>query len=567
MKEPWVRYGFKLKIREIHDLLMTLPRSSSVSIISAEHLHKELFTHSGAGTYIRRGHKINKYSDSDIAKLDTDRLRSLLEESDPLVLQGKQTVANVIEGLKDPHVSVYCDASYDILAVISENKAQAGGVPVLERFVASKTAVMNNVTENVWQMIKKDHEAFAWITQKDHQNKQFFFERADGSYTWDDKTLFWTGVQSLHSMEAFITNMIAMDSSSKIGKSTGAIKTVHSPWSTTQKRSYSTSTDSIKRIGIIGARGFTGQELIRLIDGHPQMELAYVSSRELEGKPCEYYKKSKVVYSNISPKDLSDIKDVDCWVMALPNGVCKPFVDAALKSPHNPVILDLSADYRFSPDWQYGLPELYGIRSQFLESPPKLVSNPGCYATGSQLALAPLFANHLVKSMPTIFGVSGYSGAGTTPSRKNDPKELTDNLMPYALTDHIHEKEIGHHSGALERVGGVAFIPHVGSFFQGISLTVSVPLIKQMTSEQITELYRAFYAQEPLVRVTDDIPEVGQISGKHHVEIGGFKVHSGGQRVVLVATIDNLLKGAATQALQNMNLALGLAETNGIPMH
>ena len=117
-------------------------------------------------------------------------------------------------------------------------------------------------------------------------------------------------------------------------------------------------------------------------------------------------------------------------------------------------------------------------------------------------------------------------------------------------------------------MGGVAFIPHVGSFFQGISLTASIPLNKTVKAETIHQLYQEMYGAEPLIKVhpVNSIPEVRDISEHHHVEVGGFKVHSSGSRVVIVATIDNLLKGAATQALQNINLALGLEETKVIPL-
>lgn len=174
------------------------------------------------------------------------------------------------------------------------------------------------------------------------------------------------------------------------------------------------------------------------------------------------------------------------------------------------------------------------------------ISNPGCYATGSQVAIRPLLPFLSTTCTPTIFGVSGYSGAGTKPSPKNDPAFLQDNLIPYSLTDHIHEREIGHQLGR-----SVAFIPHVAPFFQGIMLTVSVPLEKSMTHAEVKEVFEEFYQGEQLVKVTGaEVPLVRDNAGKHFVRVGGFGVHSKDKRVVVVATIDNLLKGAATQALQ-----------------
>lgn len=226
------------------------------------------------------------------------------------------------------------------------------------------------------------------------------------------------------------------------------------------------------------------------------------------------------------------------------------------------VILDLSADYRFDKAWHYGLPELYDSRrtlSSLIGKSHVLISNPGCYATGAQLGLAPLEAKNLISGFPTVFGVSGYSGAGTKPSPNNDPKVLADNIIPYSLTDHMHEKEVSYHLGRR-----IAFIPHVASWFQGISLTVSIPIATSMTKDDVLRIYSEFYKNESLITVTEEIPQVKMISGNHGVLLGGFKVNSYGDRVVLVSCIDNLLKGAATQALANINLAFGFKETEGI---
>ena len=139
-------------------------------------------------------------------------------------------------------------------------------------------------------------------------------------------------------------------------------------------------------------------------------------------------------------------------------------------------------------------------------------------------------------------------------------KNLTDNLIAYSLTDHIHEREI---SARLSTP--VAFIPHVASWFAGIHHTISIPLSTEMASRDVRQLYQDRYDNEKLVKVSGESPVVKNIAGKHGVEIGGFAVHSGGKRAVVNVTIDNLLKGAATQCLQNMNLGLGYGEYEGIP--
>jgi N-acetyl-gamma-glutamyl-phosphate reductase len=229
---------------------------------------------------------------------------------------------------------------------------------------------------------------------------------------------------------------------------------------------------------------------------------------------------------------------------------------AQMIGANNPtsVIVDLSADYRFDDAWYYGLPELtrrhYDGRAR--------ISNPGCYATAMQLAIAPL--RDRLAAPPACFGVSGYSGAGTTPSDRNDPDKLRDNLMPYALADHVHEREVTRHLHV-----PVEFMPHVAPHFRGITMTVNIWLQQSATRAAIDACYREFYAGEPLVRIVDEAPWVSRIAGQHHAEIGGFTLAPGGKRVVVVATLDNLLKGAATQAMQNVNIALGFDEFAGIP--
>jgi N-acetyl-gamma-glutamyl-phosphate reductase len=176
-----------------------------------------------------------------------------------------------------------------------------------------------------------------------------------------------------------------------------------------------------------------------------------------------------------------------------------------------------------------------------------------------QLAIAPVL-DQLV-GPPQCFGVSGYSGAGTSPSDKNDTAKLRDNLMPYALADHLHEREVSRHLGV-----PVEFMPHVAPHFRGITMTVNLWLDRPVKVEEIRDLYRQRYAEEPLIRVLDQAPWVSHIAGRHHVEIGGFTVAPGGKRVVVVATLDNLLKGAATQAMQNLNIAFGFDEFTSIPL-
>lgn len=309
-------------------------------------------------------------------------------------------------------------------------------------------------------------------------------------------------------------------------------------------------------VGIVGARGHTGAELIRLIARRPQLELAFVSSRELDGERVSEQVAGytgELRYESLA-HDAVAFRRADVVVLALPNGKSQEFVAAIDALKPDTLIVDLSADHRFDETWYYGLPEL--TRAQ--AAGRRRIANPGCYATAIQLAIAPV--KDQLAAPPACFGVSGYSGAGTTPSERNDPAKLRDNLMPYALTNHIHEREVTRQLGL-----PVEFMPHVAPHFRGITMTVNLWLQQAVTLAQVEEAFRSFYAHEPLVRITESVPWVSAIAGRHHVEIGGFSVAPGGKRVVVVATIDNLLKGAATQALQNINLALGHPELEGIP--
>lgn len=311
-----------------------------------------------------------------------------------------------------------------------------------------------------------------------------------------------------------------------------------------------------KTVGIVGARGYTGAELIRLVARHPALELAYVSSRELDGQRVDAHVPEyagELRYTAPAHEDLPRL-GADVVILALPNGKAGACVEAFDQGGSDPLIVDLSADYRFDERWYYGLPEL--TRGRWRGQ--RRISNPGCYATAMQLAVAPL--KDLLAAPPVCFGVSGYSGAGTTPSDKNDPDKLRDNLMPYALTGHMHEREASTHLGV-----PVEFMPHVAQHFRGLTVTCNLYLARALKRDDVTARFRHAYEAEPLVRVLDEAPWVSRIAGRHHAEIGGFALAADGRRVVIVATLDNLLKGAATQAMQNINLALGRPELESIP--
>lgn len=372
MKEPWVKYGTKLKIREIKDLLDHLPRSSSVAIISAAMLQKELFTDSGAGTLIRRGYKL--YKRDSIEGVGTDRLRLVFQERDPEIVSGGKTVAEVFGELKKHPYTVYGDEPFDVVAVVSHPEGQ---VPLLTKLLASRTGVLNAVLDNVWNSIRKDYKRLFWTIKADDENKAWHFERADGSFTRNGRTLFYYGVNDMGELERIVKQL----------EETGRIERAYLPISYAAKtasvahtprlggtRSFSTSTrrratpvddtassssSQTKKVALIGARGYTGSNLVNIINGHPNLELAHVSSRELVGQKLNGYRKSEVIYENLGVNEIKKLEQdgkVDCWIMALPNGVCKPFVDAIESVKGNSLIIDVGADYRFENSWTYGLP-------------------------------------------------------------------------------------------------------------------------------------------------------------------------------------------------------------------
>lgn len=306
-------------------------------------------------------------------------------------------------------------------------------------------------------------------------------------------------------------------------------------------------------IGLVGGRGYVGESLLQLLLHHPSLELAWISSRSLTGQTVQSVYPALPLdlrFQSISPTDLAK-NETDIVVLAMPNGIASDYVDA-MKCGQK--IIDISADYRFDESWIYGLPEHHRETIRHSDR----VSNPGCYATTVQLALAPLLAH--LDGVPSAFGVSGYSGAGRTPSSRNDPERLSGNLLPYSLSGHLHELEISHQLGHVVR-----FMPHVAEFFRGISVTISANLTKAVNEKFLHELFEEFYADEYLIDVTTEIPEIRAAAGTPRALIGGFTVDQrDARRISLVACLDNLLKGAASQALQNINLMLDIDEFSGL---
>lgn len=392
MKEEWVKYGTKLKLREMKELLDHLPRSSSVAIISVDQLQKELFTDSGAGTLIRRGYKL--YRKNSIEEVGAERIRQVLKENDDEIKDGRKSVAEFFSELSQHPYTVYGDEPFDCVAFVSQPE---GEVPILQKLVTTRNGVLNGVNDNIWKQIRKDHKRLVWTSRADDDQRAWHYERADGSFTRNGRSLFYYGIHDVAEVEAIVRNL---EEKSRIERAylplkpakpsspsgTRAYSTMARPGLTSSRmmapaasrRGYATtversapipaSTSEKKRVALIGARGYTGQSLIALLNNHPHIELSHVSSRELAGLPLVEYTKSQVKYSNMGVEDLKKLErgegpgaPPDAYVMALPNGVCKPFVEAVQEGGKNKpgghgVIVDLSADYRFQDEWTYGLP-------------------------------------------------------------------------------------------------------------------------------------------------------------------------------------------------------------------
>lgn len=317
------------------------------------------------------------------------------------------------------------------------------------------------------------------------------------------------------------------------------------------------STSTI-RVGMLGARGFVGRELISLIGAHPAMRLVRAWSDSQAGEPVAAHAPGApegLAFTSSTAEDPAE-SDLDVLVLALSNGAAREAMRRINGSSRAPrVIIDLSADHRFDERWVYGLPET----NRAALAGATRVSSPGCYATAIQLALHPV-RNQLIGE-PNCFGVSGYSGAGSTPNDRNDPNKLAENVLPYSSIGHLHEREVSEHLGH-----AVRFAPSVAPFARGIVCTVLFELDHTTSAKILTRTYERVYGDEALIEVVGEaMPLVGQVRETPKAIVGGIQVDlARPHRGAVVCVLDNLLKGAASQAMQAMNIALGLPETEGL---
>lgn len=336
------------------------------------------------------------------------------------------------------------------------------------------------------------------------------------------------------------------------------------------------------RIAIVGASGYTGVELYRLLANHPQVELACVTSRQNAGEPF-----AEVFPSLRGRTDLvCDPVDVDIVAAkadfvftALPHQTAMEFVPGLLAAGKK--VVDLSADYRLkdaalyeawyqphtSPELlaeaAYGLPELYRERIR----PARLVANPGCYPTSVALALAPLLKERLIDPATLIIdSKSGASGAGRAAKVDTLFCEVNEGFKAYGVGKHRHTPEIEQTLSDLAGVPVVVnFTPHLLPVNRGILSTCYANLREKTDTARLIELFAAHYRDEPFVRVQPQgsLPNVACVRGGNQCDLG-VVVDPRTQRVIVVSAIDNLVKGAAGQAVQNMNIMFELAEDTAL---
>jgi N-acetyl-gamma-glutamyl-phosphate reductase len=331
------------------------------------------------------------------------------------------------------------------------------------------------------------------------------------------------------------------------------------------------------KVGIINVTGYTGIELARLLGHHPEVELASVSGRSAAGK------KLNEVFPHLADSELvidSEIGAVDFAFSAMPHKESAKEVIALLD--RGVKVVDISADFRLKnaedyPRWYdfahpapqlleeavYGLPELY--RSQIASA--RLVANPGCYPTGAILALAPALRHGLIEPDIIFDSKSGVSGAGRTLSLQTHYSEVNEDVTAYALDGHRHLPEIVQELGLLsqQKSPSITFIPHLIPMTRGILTTAYAPLVlgDKKSAEEIRQLYRDFYRDEPFVRVVAAPPHSKHTWGSNFCLVYPT-IDSRTGRLIVISAIDNLVKGAGGQAIQNMNLMLGLPETSGL---
>jgi N-acetyl-gamma-glutamyl-phosphate reductase len=330
--------------------------------------------------------------------------------------------------------------------------------------------------------------------------------------------------------------------------------------------------DPAARVVVAGASGFAGALAAQLVWDHPRLELVEVTSRSDAGTRLDRLYPRYRVPLELRELDLGGLDDIDASIVAYPHAASAPVV--AEMRGLGIAVVDLSADFRlrdtavyekwYGPHSEpallegaaYGLPELHREQIRAAE----LVANPGCYPTAALLALAPLAEQGLIADL-VIDAKQGISGAGRGGGDEMHFVTLAENAFAYKVDAHRHTPEIEQELRELGFSAPVTFVPHLLPLDQGELVNCYVTPAREVEAAELRELYEQRYAQEPFVKLTDRPPGVRDVRDSNQCHV--YVTHSG-PRLVALAAIDNLWKGAASQAVQNLNLMLGLDETEGL---
>ena len=325
------------------------------------------------------------------------------------------------------------------------------------------------------------------------------------------------------------------------------------------------------KVGIIGATGYAGGELVRILTGHREAEIKWYGSRSyIDKKYADVYQNMFQIIDAVCMDDNMEelASQVDVIFTATPQGLCASLVNEEILSKTK--IIDLSADFRLK-DPQFIEEAVYGLCEVNREDVKKarLVANPGCYTTCSILTAYPLAKEGLIDMDTLIIDAkSGTSGAGRGAKLPNLYCEVNENIKAYGVATHRHtpeiEEQLGYASGKKVVLN---FTPHLVPMNRGILVTEYAKLTKEVSYEDVKAVYDKYYGGEKFVRVLqkDVCPETKWVEGSNYVDIG-FKIDPRTNRIIMMGAIDNLVKGAAGQAVQNMNLMFGLPESEGLEL-
>jgi len=330
------------------------------------------------------------------------------------------------------------------------------------------------------------------------------------------------------------------------------------------------------RVAVLGASGYSGQEFARLSVAHGGLTLAVLSSREHAGRPASEVlpgldPRASTMPTVTDPGDLEGLaRDgvFDTLIVALPHGVWKTLSAEKPGLAELPArIVDLSSDHRDgSAGYVYGMPEMNRAKI----AAASRVANPGCYPTAATLALLPAAEHGWLAAPPMVSALSGISGAGRSPALRTSFVELDGGASLYKVgTIHDHVREMNRNLSALAGVSvEVGFAPQLAPMARGILLTANVPLSRPVTPEEAHAAYVERYADEKFVRVLapGEWPETRAVRSSNRADVAVTTLH-GGKTLLVAAAIDNLVKGASGQALQNLNLMLGWPEDWSLPIH